>query len=307
MAILKNIAKRIWFSRVEPRLLAAPLTVQLTHDALHSIESGVATDGDNSGEHGEEMLIVSITTHGKRIYEVYLAIESILRQTLKPNKIILWLGKNEFNENNIPSILKKQQRRGLEIKFCDNIRSYKKLVPALQAYPQATIITIDDDIIYPFDLVENLYRAHLENPNMVCGLRCHKITFCRGGGQLKKYNKWLIDVQQEITGLDIFPTGAGGVLSPSGCFHSDVTRSDIFTTLAPVADDVWFKAMTLLRGVPCRKVVSGTKALPLYNNQDIALEHINVAKRQNDVQIKQVFEHYNIPLSHEGINQFKQS
>ncbi|MDR0763178.1 MAG: hypothetical protein LBF01_01600, partial [Bacteroidales bacterium] len=150
MSVLKNFAKKIWLTRVEPRLLTAPLTVQLTQSALYSTESGITPSTT------DETLIVSLTTHGKRIYEVYLAIESILRQTLKPNKIILWLSKNKFNENNIPLILKKQQQRGLEIAFCEDVKSYTKLIPTLQMYPQAVIITVDDDILYPFDLIENL-------------------------------------------------------------------------------------------------------------------------------------------------------
>lgn len=95
--------------------------------------------------------------------------------------------------------------------------------------------------------------------------------------------------------MDTLPTGVSGILYPPNCFHEDVTRKDLFSKLSPTADDVWFKAMTLLNSIPCKKISSGiAKAIPLYNNQDTALMHINVAGRQNDVQIKQVFDYYNL-------------
>ena len=51
-----------------------------------------------SKEHGTEQngkrkdeIVVSLTTYGNRIHEVYLTIESLLHQTVKPDRIILWL------------------------------------------------------------------------------------------------------------------------------------------------------------------------------------------------------------------------
>jgi hypothetical protein len=295
MAILKKLAKKIWLQRIEPRLLAAPLTVQLTQHALHSTEKGITGDTD---------LIISLTTYGKRIHEVYLPIESLLQQTLKPGKIILWLSKDEFNENNIPLILKKQRERGLEIAYCEDLRSYKKLIPTLQVYPNATIITVDDDVIYPFDLLENLMRGHKENPNTVICYRCHKFTY-NNSGKLKPYCKWLTDYKGEELCFDTLPTGVGGILYPPNCFHKDVLQKDLFTKLAPTADDVWFKAMTLLNGIPCKKTSFVTKIITLQNNQDTALERINVAGKRNNIQIKQVFDYYKIPLLYSGVKKFQ--
>lgn len=42
-------------------------------------------------------IIVSLTTYGKRIWDVYLAIESIMQQTFKPNRIVLNLD-NSFRD-----------------------------------------------------------------------------------------------------------------------------------------------------------------------------------------------------------------
>ncbi|MGL5426399.1 MAG: hypothetical protein ACRDAS_00590, partial [Cetobacterium sp.] len=89
----------------------------------------------------EPQIIVSLTTYNKRIYDVHLTIESLFRQTLMPNKIILWLAEDEFNRYNIPFMLQKLEKKGLEIGFCKDLKSYKKLIPTLVKYPNDIVIT----------------------------------------------------------------------------------------------------------------------------------------------------------------------
>ena len=53
---------------------------------LHLKESGVT-----SHRYGDADIIVSLTTYGRRIHSVYATIESLMEQTMKANRIILWL------------------------------------------------------------------------------------------------------------------------------------------------------------------------------------------------------------------------
>ena len=101
--------------------------LQLQNQNFSSVEIGITNQ-----KYCEHDIIISLTSYGKRIYDVYLTIESLMRQTIKPNKIILWLAEDEFSLDNIPQTLKNIQKRGLTIEFCEDIRSYKKLVPALK-------------------------------------------------------------------------------------------------------------------------------------------------------------------------------
>ena len=41
-------------------------------------------------------LIVSLTSYPDRMYDIHYCIYSLLKQSLKPNKIILWLGEEQF-------------------------------------------------------------------------------------------------------------------------------------------------------------------------------------------------------------------
>jgi hypothetical protein len=257
------------------------------HSALHSKEAGVSEFNANG-----ENIIVSLTTHNKRIYDVWLTIESLLNQTYKPNKLILWLAEDEFNESTIPIMLKRQQERGLEIGFCKDMRSHTKLIPTLKKYPDQVIITVDDDIVYPFDLVENLWMEYKRESNVVLCCRAHNMVFDKKN-ILLPYNQWQYEYQGQETSMLIFPTGVGGVLYPPHCFHEDITREDLFMKLCPYADDVWFKAMTLLMEIPCKKIRC-REYVPIDGNQDIGLWMYNVSQGKNDIQIKQTFDYYNL-------------
>lgn len=259
----------------------------LKYSSLNSKEIGISNKKDLE-------LIISLTSYSTRVSEVYLVIESLFNQSLKADKIILWLDKNEFSDETIPFTLRNQIKRGLEIKYCKNIKSYKKLIPTLKMYPNSTIITVDDDILYPIDFVENFILNHKKYPNVV---------LCNIGREIptdkekrKFYKNWNYTKQISQPKKEIIPIGAGGVLYPPHCFYQDILDEEKFMNLAPSADDIWFKAMTLKNNV--ESMVLGDinkylkKIIVLEEAQEIALFNENI--RKNDEQIKNIFEKYNL-------------
>lgn len=260
----------------------------LKYSALNSNERGI------NKNNFKNKIVISLTTYSKRIEEVYLVVESILNQTLKADKIILWLDEVEFNEEIIPNILKKQRERGLEIKYCENIKSYKKLIPTLKEYSNEIIITVDDDIIYPIDFIEKLYKNHIKFPNVI---------LCNIGREIPKnkklileYKNWKLSKNIKLPMYEIVPIGAGGILYPPNCFYKDVQAKELFQKLAPLADDIWFKTMTLKNGLKSMVIDEIDKYLKqiivLEEAQDIALYKKNI--KMNNIQIKKVFEKYDI-------------
>lgn len=257
-------------------------------------------------------LVVSLTTYGQRIHHVHIAIESLLQQTLPPNRIVLWLDEAEFSDATLPAALQRQKRRGLEVRYCANLRSYKKLIPTLKQYPSAAVITVDDDFIYPCDLVERLLRAHQSDPSCVWFVRGNLMTLDDDGNP-QPYERWakMPDTQpprmapcaaQLAEGSPLaFPTGGAGALYPPGSFHPDMTDAQLFMQLCPTADDIWFKMMTLLQGTTSRLVVLdepfATKFLQLPDWSDTALYRVNLGDGANDRQMKQVWAHYKDELT----------
>lgn len=49
----------------------------------------------------------------------------------------------------------------MEIAYCPDYRSYKKIIPTLRKYPEDVIITIDDDVLYGHETLEYLINAYL--------------------------------------------------------------------------------------------------------------------------------------------------
>lgn len=286
---LKNIKKVT--ETFESKLEVSNRSNYLLNSALTSNEKIISSEVNN------KELIVSLTTYSKRIHDVHLIIESIAHQTLKPNRIILWLDEEEFTLNTIPLILKKQIARGLEVRFCPNYKSYKKLIPTLKISPKANVVTIDDDILYPYDMLELLYNEHLLNPDCVVGHRVHKITL-DAQKNILPYSEWEQEATDKSKSNLIMAIGIGGIFYPSGILSEECLNIKNFTLLAPNADDIWFKAMSLLTNAPHKKVSDERnfweRFLVVESSQDIALFHNNQIEHGNDSQFKAVFEKYNL-------------
>jgi len=243
----------------------------------------------------DQKITVSLTTYGWRIDYVHLVIESLGFQTIKADRIVLWLSKDEFSTDSIPIMLKRMEDRGLEIGYYEDIRSYKKIIPSLENYPNNLIITADDDFLYPEYMIEKLYRAYQKESDVIHCHRGHNILFT-DKGHLKPYNNWELECLQFKSSFTIFPTSGGGTLYYPGCFSDEVTNKELFMELCPTADDIWLNAMTLKKGVQS-KIINRTREwrednIDINVSNDKGLYEIN--KHKNDEQIKKVFDYFNL-------------
>ncbi len=239
-------------------------------------------------------VIVSLTSFPQRIHCVHLTIESLFEQSFPAEKVILWLSSDEFQQKKLPKTITRLEKRGLEVQWVkNNLKPYKKLCYALKAYPNKPIITVDDDTLYPNYLIEGLMDTHQHFPNAVICYRSKKITY-DNSGKLLPYSQWESD-SCTTPNAWTFPHGVGGVLYPAQCLSKQTLNEELFTQLSPTADDIWFKAMALLNNTLTMRVTrSGVEFAKVIGSQSTSLHKINNQKKQNDVQLKQVFEHFNI-------------
>mgnify|MGYP005915554373 CR=1 FL=1 len=239
-------------------------------------------------------LIVSLTSYGPRIQDVHLTIESMMQQTRKANRIILWLSENEQTKE-LPMSLQLQQERGLEVRHCTDIRSYTKLIPTLKLCPEAIIITVDDDCLYNVDVIDRLYRSYITDKTCVHCLTGSEIAI--NDGEIEPYCKWK-PFKINASGKKYLATGVGGVIYPPHIFTSEVFNENVFMSICPTADDIWFKTMELIAGVKVKRAevhnASGVEFMTNEVAQVVNLNSNNVRGGQNDVQIKKVFERYGI-------------
>ena len=267
---------------------------QIIDHILHDTYLGIS---ENS--YTDHNIIVSLTSYGKRIHEVALTIESIMQQSMKANKVILWLDES-YKGKMLPQSLVNQQKRGLEIAFCKDIGPYTKLVPALSRFPNDAIITIDDDAIYDYDLLERLIIPYLEDPSYIYCHRCHKMKFAEDG-TLLQYVNWEKYCQDKTPSHLNFATGVGGVLYPPHSLDEEVKNEKVFLDICRYADDVWYKAMAIKHGTKVKKVFTRKERCEEYvlneNVQDIGLLNINTkGEMLNDRQIRDVFAKYKLKI-----------
>jgi len=252
---------------------------------------------DTSHHHdNSDSVMVSLTTIPSRIDRVHVTIESILRQELRPIRVVLWLTATHFpNLLKLPTPLLRQMRRGLEIYNCDTDWPHQKLLPSLKKWPSNTIVTADDDIIYPVEWLQNLYNVHKDHPGTVVCRRA-RVMRLDASGALSKYETWQLSGKELVhPSHAIFPTGVGGALYPPGVLHDDVHNKALAERMCPRADDIWFKVMAFRKGTQCVATSTGSGDLPaLQGSQEIALKYSNLDGGGNDSQLTEVLNYFNI-------------
>lgn len=244
----------------------------------------------------EGEIIVSLTTIPSRIARVHVCIESILRQSMQPSRIALWLSERQFpNLNCLPYPLLRQKSRGLEIYHCQEEWPHKKLLNSLIMWPNATLITADDDVMYPDNWLEKLYLIHKKIPVTII---CHRgrIMSVDSTGVFKKYEDWSTVGDELIQpSHSVFPIGVGGVLYPPNVLHTDVQDSELAKKLCPRSDDIWFKINAYRNGTKC-VAVSKEWVMPaeIAGSQVVALHRGNLGGGGNDKQLNDVLRYFKI-------------
>lgn len=208
-------------------------------------------------KHREDRVIVSLTSYPDRIYDIHYTLYSLLSQTFKPDKVVLWLAKEQFpnGEQDIPERVLTLQKSGLSIKWCDDIKSYKKLIPSLKEYPDDIIVTADDNIFYGEKWLEELMFQY-DGENIICH-RAYEVDYVNN--VFKPYSEWVKCIQSDRANVKYMPASCGGTLYPPHSLHSDTCEKNLFMKLAPNCDDLWFWSMAVLGGKKIKIVPSSNK------------------------------------------------
>ena len=237
--------------------------------------------------------VVSLTSYPARIGTVNQAIESLLNQSIKADRVILWLAEEQFpnKEKDLPKQLLDLVPKGLTIDWCEDIKSYKKLIPTLRKYPDSIIVTADDDLIYDKNCIKSLVDTYIKYPNYIIANRAHYITFEKN--KIEKYKNWDFSTNYKFPSFNMFPTGVGTVLYPPNCFYQDILNEDLFMNLSKNTDDIWFWAMAVLNGTKIKLAEPNYSRLNYIDGtQDTGLYHNNLGGGNNDKNIKLMLEHY---------------
>jgi len=238
---------------------------------------------------GKPDLIVSLTSYPPRFATLHLTLKSLLLQRLRPTRLLLWIAHEDAAL--LPQTVLDLKGEGLEIRYCEDIKSYKKIIPTLESFPEATIVTADDDVYYWPDWLAELVSVWRKHPHDVIAHRLHRIRY--EGTSIRPYREWDLAISDTPASPENFATGIGGVLYPPGCFHPSVHDRGQFMQLCPDADDVWLYWMLRLNGRLVRH--SGTRHVPYpwRGSQAVSLWKKN--RHHNDAQIANMIAAFGCP------------
>lgn len=241
-----------------------------------------------------QRVIVSLTSFPKRIRTVHLTIQSLLKQSMKPYKILLWLAEEQFPiKEDLPNELVDLIGDDFEILWCDDLKPHKKYFYTFQRYPDDCIITVDDDCIYHEELVEQLYNSYQKFPRAISTMRA-RIIEMDPHGCLKDYDDWILADHNwiGIPAMDLLPIGCGGVLYPPHLIHSEVFNKEYIIKNCLFTDDLWLKVMHTINLVPTVLVSSYFSIETIEGTQEDAL-WINNCSVINKKTMMQLINDYN--------------
>lgn len=242
-------------------------------------------------------IIVSVTSFPARINDVWISLESLFRQTVKPDMIILWLAESQFPDKKIPESLVRLQSRGLTIRFCEDLRSHKKYYFAMKEFQNACIMTFDDDLYYDKNVIKRVVELYAKHPDYICTNRAHEIMIKEG--MVQPYSRWNHNAKNILVpSKALLQTGGAGTLYPPKSLSESAFDKNLIQTLCFHADDVWLKLMATLND---KKVVTHSfynkDFLTVKSSQLEKLVTKNVFDGGNDKQFQDVCNHFSIAAS----------
>lgn len=249
------------------------------------IESGI-----NIEEKRDTELVVSLTSYGKRLETVHLAIKSIMYQTFKADKILLYIAEEDSERE----IGKEEElvKAGLIIRRgVRDLKPHKKYFYAMQEFKESVIVTIDDDVLYDDRLLEKLYKKHTEYPDSVICMRGHRMT--KENGKVAPYEFWEGEVVSAMPEKGICATGVGGILYPCGKYREAFLDEKGIKETSLYGDDLWLKVIELIWGISTYSI-GEFPARIIEGSQEEALYEENADNKRNDVYLDSLQQYFNM-------------
>lgn len=244
-------------------------------------------------------IIVSLTSFPARINNVWMVVDSICRQKMRPSSINLYLASEEFpnKDKDLPHNLERYKKYGLKVIWVPiNLKPHKKYFYAFQEYLDKAVITIDDDVYYRSDLTSRLWNMSQKSGEAICANRVTPIL--NNDMQLSNYNQWGKDVEV-IPGksFNYLAIGTCGILYPPGTLrNSEVFNIDSINRNCLNADDLWLKCHEILNDVPVMTGDFYCQSIEIMGSQIISLRstNCNTVMSGNDIQWNNLDKEYSI-------------
>ncbi|MBF0406252.1 MAG: hypothetical protein HQM10_02775 [Candidatus Riflebacteria bacterium] len=235
--------------------------------------------------------ILSVTTIPERVEHFFSAIDCFLSQSVKPEKMIVWLCENYFSEADIEKIrIKFALPAWIELKRVIHLGPHTRVFYAVKKFPDYPIVVADDDMIFPIFWLENLLKKFKNEPEYIHAYYTKTISFDKNLA-LKPQHEWLSDIH-EPSHFHHLLLGVGTIFPP-GSFHKDALDLEKIKALAPTSSDTWFTVMAILKGTKVKKMFPESQIFPIIpGTQKKSMWQIN--SKTIDKQIREIYDYYKI-------------
>lgn len=239
--------------------------------------------------------VVCLTTYPARIKKVWLVIDSLYNQTIKPSKIYVVLTKEEFpNElKDLPSNLKRFIGFGVNVIFVEeNLRPHNKYYYALLNIKNRDIITVDDDLLYWEDTIERLVGLQKKNENSICTNKALFIEYKNG--------VVLYSPKTNSKNTNLMAQGVCGVLYNKNIRITNLFDKKMIKSTCLTNDDVWLHIQEIRAGLDVAVGDYYCHPLIIINSQKQALWHKNICHNESSKTMQNLISYYKLEYKYEN-------
>lgn len=197
----------------------------------------------------ESEVVISMTSFPARIKNIWMVIDTLMRQQLRPAQIYLCLCEEEFPDRKLPQSLAPYLERGLTVLWVNgpNLRPHNKYQTVFlkeRNDRKRLVVTVDDDLFYAPDMLSRLMALHSRYPDAVCCNHARRIK------DSSPYAEWPFVLESEGPTPSLLALGYAGVLYPPNVYDRDCFyEKEKLMKLALWADDLWLRFCESQEGI----------------------------------------------------------
>eukprot|EP00456_Euglypha_rotunda_P081285 TRINITY_DN7924_c0_g1_i27.p1 TRINITY_DN7924_c0_g1~~TRINITY_DN7924_c0_g1_i27.p1 ORF type:complete len:599 (+),score=23.17 TRINITY_DN7924_c0_g1_i27:83-1879(+) len=243
---------------------------------LAELYNGIGANKQLNAQH--QRVVISLTTTPPRLKNLRQTLNSLLNQTLTPAAIYLNVPWRSTRLNQVYEIPPAISSLPIIINRCDDFGPASKLIPTLEReqHPDTLIITVDDDMIYPPSLVQDLVELHSVWPHAAFGFAGQLIDLQPNFPPIvRSADKYV----NQAAAVDILEAFLGAIYLRSW-FDDEIKK---IPSACWRTDDIWISYNLAKKDIARIKVQGKERAVLSPNDAIAPLREGNVyALRKND-------------------------
>jgi hypothetical protein len=240
-----------------------------------------------SPKKSDKRVVIALTSYPARFKYLSRTIKTLIMQSTAANTIRVYIEAKDFCELN-------KELLSLEsygVNFCPTVSGWRaatKLIPELlrKEVEESLIVYLDDEIIYPSNLIQNLTDTLQRYPESDIIFNWGQIMPFRDSAsdQIPEYSTWQTTNTVSPNDRIVIPLGVAGVLVKRSSMPKEISDLQKFQNISQSNDDLWFWCHWILSGLNIQKSIIDCRT-PVYWNgsQKNALWRTNILQGENDI------------------------